>query len=122
MLKGGAGTAAQRGTLKRSKVIEQLKEKLVEASKSSAVADQGIATIADDPMTTLDDVDSKESPSKQIRYAPRRLGHQVVEIKMHERPTQCADSAVAGTRKVRVLARSTNQLWVAVDDVEWLIN
>ena len=41
MIKCGAGTAAQKGNLKRSKVIEQLKEKLVEASKGSAVADQG---------------------------------------------------------------------------------
>ena len=114
--------AAQRGNLKRSKVIEQLKEKLVEASKGSAVADQGIAAIADGPMSMLDDVDSMDSPSKKIRYAPKRLGHQVVEIKMHERPTQCVGSAVAGTRKVRVLARSTNQLWIAVEDVEWLIN
>ena len=122
MLKCGAGTAALKDALKRSKVIEQLKEKLVEASTGSAVADQGIAPIADGPMNILDDVDSKESPSKKMRYAPRRLGHQVVEIKMHERPTQCVDSAVAGTRKVRVLARSTNQLWIAVDDVEWLIN
>ena len=59
MLKCGVGTAAQRGTLKRSKVLDGLKEKLVEASKGSAVADQGIAAIADDPMTILDDVDSK---------------------------------------------------------------
>ena len=122
MLKCGAGTAAQRGNLKRSKVIDELKEKIVEASKGSAVADQEIAAIADDPMTILDDVDSKESPSKKIKYAPKRLGHQVVEIKMHERPAQCAGSAVAGTRKVRVLARSTNQLWIALEDVEWLIN
>ena len=84
MLKCGAGTAAQKGNLKRSKVIEQLKEKLVEASKGSAVPDQGIPAIADGPMAILYDVDSKESPSTQIRYAPRRLGRQVVEVKMHE--------------------------------------
>ena len=84
--------------------------------------EQGIAAIADGPMTIMDDADSNESPSKKIKYAPKRLGHQVVEIKMHERPTQCAGSAVAGTRKVRVLARSTNQLWIAVDDVGWLIH
>ena len=64
----------------------------------------------------------RNRPPKKIKYAHKRLVHQVVEIKMHERPTQCADSAVAGTRKVRVLARSTNQLWIAVEDVEWLIN
>ena len=122
MLKCGAGTAAQRGNLKRSKVIEQLKDKLVEASKGSAVADQGIAAIADDPMSMLDDVDSKESPSNKFKHAPTRLVHQVVEIKMHERPTQCVGSTVAGNRTVRVLARSTNQLWIAVEDVEWLIN
>ena len=57
-----------------------------------------------------------------MRIQWNRLGHQVVEIKMHERPSQCASSTVAGTRTVRVLARSTHQLWIAVEDVEWLIN
>ena len=41
---------------------------------------------------------------------------------MPERPPGLTGSAVADRRTVRALARGTNQIWIAVEDVEWLIN
>ena len=57
-----------------------------------------------------------------MRYAPKRLGNTVFHIEMPQRPPELARTAVAGIRKVSVLGKSTNQLWIAVEDVEWLIN
>ena len=63
LLKCGAGAGAQKGILKRSKVIEQLKDKLADASQKM---NQGHApAVADDPMSALDEVEEKESPSKK---------------------------------------------------------
>ena len=68
LLKCAAGAGAQNGILKRSKVIEQLNEKLADASnnkaKGSAVAAHEPA-VAEDPMAMLDEVEEKESPTKQ---------------------------------------------------------
>ena len=67
LLKCGAGAGAQKGILKRSKVIEQLKDKPADASpnmtQGSAVAAHAPA-VADDPMSALDEVEEKESPTK----------------------------------------------------------
>ena len=41
---------------------------------------------------------------------------------MPNRPLESGDFAVAGKRRVSAMARGTNQLWIAVEDVEWLIN
>ena len=57
-----------------------------------------------------------------MRYAPKRLGNTVFQIEMPQRPPELARTAVADIRKVSVLGKSTNQLWIAVEDVEWLIN
>ena len=41
---------------------------------------------------------------------------------MPQRPPELARKAAAEMRKVSVFGKSTNQLWIAVEDVEWLIN
>ena len=68
LLKCGAGAGAQKGILNRSNVIEQLKDKLADASQKmtqgSAVAAHAPA-VADDPMSALDEVEEKESPTKR---------------------------------------------------------
>ena len=74
-------------------------------------------------MTMLDDVKAdEESPAKKVKYMPKRAGNTVLEVEMPQRPPELGESAVADTRKVRLMARTTNQLWMAVEDVEWLIN
>ena len=68
LLNCGAGTGAKKGISKGSKVIEQLKDKLADASQTmnqgSAVAAHAPA-VADDPMSALDEVEEKESPTKK---------------------------------------------------------
>ena len=41
---------------------------------------------------------------------------------MPQRPPEMAGAAVADIHKVSVLGKSTNQLWIAVEGVEWVIN
>ena len=55
-------------------------------------------------------------------YAPKRLGMIVFQIEMPRRPPEMAGAAVADLLKVSVLGKPTNQVWIAVEDVEWLIN
>ena len=62
LLKCGAGAGAQKGILNMSKVIEQLKEKLAHASQQMLEGDA--PAVADDPMSALDEVEEKESPTK----------------------------------------------------------
>ena len=57
-----------------------------------------------------------------MKYAPKRLGNIVFQIEMPQRPPEMAGTAVADLLKVSVLGKSTNQVWIAVEDVEWLIN
>ena len=57
-----------------------------------------------------------------MKYAPQRLGNTVFQIEMPQRPPEMAGAAVADLLKVSVLGKPTNQLWIAVEDVEWLIN
>ena len=68
LLRCGAGAGAHRGILKRSKVIEQLKDKLADASQKMtqgpAVAAHAPA-VADDPMSALDEVEENESPAER---------------------------------------------------------
>ena len=126
LLKCGCGPGAKNGILKRSKVIEQLKDKLAEASSHTTPKDSAVAAhdsaVADDPMSMLDEVEDKESPAKKVNFQPKRSRHQVFLIEMPQRPPGLAGTAVADIRQVGVLGKSTNQLWLAVEDVEWLIN
>ena len=57
-----------------------------------------------------------------MKYAPKRLGNTVFQIEMPQRPPEMAGTAVADLLNVRVLGKSTNQVWIAVEDVDWLIN
>ena len=56
------GHGAQKGILKRSTVIEQLKDKLADASQH--MTEGHAPAVADDPMSALDEVEEKESPIK----------------------------------------------------------
>ena len=115
---------ARRGALKRSQVLDLMKNKLAEATASGATGvplDDGVleATQVHDPMNMLHDIETP--PAKKPRYSPKRKKDQVVEIEMPNMPAEVDPNGQQGTRKVQVLARSTNQLWMSVDHVEWLL-
>ena len=57
-----------------------------------------------------------------MRYSPTRLANTVFQIEMPQRPPEMAGAAVADLLKVSVLGKSTNQVWTAIEDVEWLVN
>jgi len=128
LLKCAAGLLAQRGALKRSKVLEELKEKLNKASslgdEAVAVAmDSAVAEKDDDPMDALDDLEEPEKPppAKRGKYSPKRTANRIFEIDMPILPPTTSTAVVQDTRRVRVLGRNTNQLWLAVEDINWLV-
>ena len=71
-------------------------------------------------MTSLKE--QPNAPPKKPKYCPKHLSNRVQKIEMPIRPPESGGSAVAGQRQVSAMARGTNQLWIAVEDVSWLIN
>ena len=126
LLKCCAGREARKGVLKRSKVLETLKKKL--GAIGDSVVTDSISPASEegghDPMSFLDNLDESaaERSPKKPKYCPKRLSNRVHKIQMPVRPPESGDSAVAGQRQVHVLARGTNQLWIDVNDIPWLIN
>ena len=126
LLKCSAGREARKGVLKRSKVLETLKKKLAASAESvvtdsiSPASEEG----AHDRMSLLQhqDESSAERSPKKPKYSPKRVSNRLQQIQMPMRPPESGDSAVAGQRNVHILARGTNQLWIDVNDVPWLIN
>ena len=128
LLKCSAGREARKGVLKRSRVLETLKKKLgvvpaqdPELTESTSAPSE---EVAHDPMNDLDVVaegEAQRSP-KKLKYYPKRVCNRVQKIAMPMRPPESASSAVAGHCMVHAMARGTNQLWIAVEDVKWLVN
>ena len=128
LVKCSAGREARKGVLKRSRVLETLKKKLgvvpaqdPELTESTSAPSE---EVAHDPMNDLDVVAEGEvqrSP-KKLKYYPKRVCNRVQKIAMPMRPPESASSAVAGHCTVHAMARGTNQLWIAVEDVKWLVN
>ena len=128
LLKCSAGREARKGVLKRSRVLETLKKKLgVVPARDSVVTESTSAPeeeVDKDPMNDLDvvvDGAAQRSPKKP-KYCPKRVCNRIQKIEMPVRPPESASSAVAGHCMVHAMARGTNQLWIAVEDVRWLVN
>ena len=128
LLKCSAGREARKGVLKRSRVLETLKKKLgVVPARDSVVTESTSAPeeeVDKDPMNDLDvvvDGAAQRSPKKP-KYCPKRVCNRIQTIDMPVRPPESASSAVAGHCKVHAMARGTNQLWIAVEDILWLVN
>ena len=121
VLKAVAGNKAQKGALKRTKVIEDLRRNLVMMSSSdAAVAGEGAnATLDEDPMAALDMV-CDEEPAAKRRYNRKRAKCKEVKVSMPLR-AQCAYPGNKEKRDVSIMADSTNQLWLLKEDVPWLL-
>ncbi|MCP4243390.1 MAG: hypothetical protein GY772_22780, partial [bacterium] len=108
LLKCSAGTTAQKGALRRSRVLEDLKAKLSEASdgvcQGSAVA-EGLDP-SDDPMSQLDPLEESEAVQarKRLKYSPNRVANRVFHIDMPAMAT-APGCASAQRRTVAVLGR-----------------
>ena len=115
LVKAVAGNKAQKGALKRTKVIEDLRRNLVTMSSSNAaVADD------EDPMSALDSVCDEELAYRRTKYSRKRAKSREVKVRMPLR-AKCAYPDCTETRDVRVMAEGTNQLWVLKEDVPWLL-
>ena len=121
VLKAVAGNKAQKGALKRTKVIEDLRRNLVMMSSSdAAVAGEGAnATLDEDPMAALDMV-CDEEPAAKRRYNRKRAKCKEVKVSM-PLSAQCAYPGNKEKRDVSIMADSTNQLWLLKEDVPWLL-
>ena len=101
---------------KGSNVLESLKAKLNAAScdgeSEPAVAD----------MCALEEFGPEPSPKKR-RFSANRWRDRIIGLQMPKIPPSSDNAAVAAeTYTVSVLARSTNQLWIDIDNIEWLVN
>ena len=129
LLKCAGGPQATKGMLKRSKILEELKEKLSEASKNpvnAAVAvrpEEAAVAVEDDPIQELDNIDDEPCvpPGKRPKYSRKRMLDRVFQFDMPNRPPGTAGTAVAESRTISVVAKGTNQLWISIDDLDWLI-
>lgn len=117
LFKATAGKNARPGALSRTTLFEQLKKNLVAAVAAESASDsQGSAP--DDPMAALAAL--AETPKKRKLYESKRGKDNITEITMPAfEPT--AHPNDERKRVVRLLASSTTSLWLAEDDIEWLV-
>ena len=131
LYKAAAGKQAGKHSLKRTTLVEALRKRLkdtVDQDSQSAVAEEGAATsaVADggaDPMLQLVPLptDNQTTPTKRrASYVSKRSKNRITEVDMPEQESRTHPSC-ATMRKVRLLAMSTNSLWIAVEDVDWLV-
>jgi hypothetical protein len=128
LLRCVGGKAAKKGGLCRSKVVEKLRTKLVRATQS-----QKCVTSSDSssPKKRLDDevddlmnelhgcsADNKRQRPKVPKYTPKRQKKRVVEVTM---PLHALGRSSGKERQVRVMAASTNTIWISKKDIPWLV-
>ena len=122
LLKAAGGRTCQKGGLRRTQVLEDLREKLLEAtpgdgrakqSDGSAVADEA------DPMQRLEDLGetTEGMAAKRRKKGKARCCEQVSCIEMP------ANLGKPQLRPVRAMlgARNGSVLWMHEDDVPWLV-
>ena len=117
LIKATSGSKAQRGALRRTTLLETLKDKLMAAvnppTTTSAVAD-------DDPMNALDICQHEPDTKKARYYVSKRAVNKITRVPMREH-SHCTHPDKEDVRYVSLLAWSTNQLWISADDLEWLV-
>ena len=119
MVKAVGGPKAQRGFLSRTTLVETLRSHMLRdsnASPPSAVANGDDP----DPMAALCNVEGEmDTPKTKRRYARKRKG-MVMEVDMPQcEPTRHPNCD--SRKKVRLLGVSTNQVWLSLSDVPWLL-
>ena len=121
LVKAAAGKGARPGALSRTKLLDEMKEKLVKEAKFASAA-PAVAASAEDPMEALATLEPQEEPPKRRKvYVSKRRQNLITEIEMRElEPTKHPNSE--RTRAVKLLPLSTNSLWLSTDDVGWLVS
>ena len=116
VLKLVLGEGGQRGGLKRTKLVEELRAKLVE--------EKGFASspkVDDDPMNQLDELASVVTRESKRGYQRKRAKDKILTVEM---PAHCQLGLNKSTEKARVeiMAVGTYQLWINMESVPWFIS
>lgn len=129
LYKAAAGKTATKQSLKRTRILEELKERLVKTvggcdtgCGEPAVADEAAEAAVVDPMSQLASLgDGFVTPKKRKGYLSKRAKNSITEIRMPEQE-RTSHPACTTMRTVRLLATGTNSLWIAAEDIAWLVN
>ena len=126
MLKGAGGKGCQKGGLRRTGVVEALRDKLRACTGGDActestpeAADAAVAA-DDDPMANLDDIagGSVTQASKMRRTTKRQAARPRETAKRVEMPERLGRPQL---RTVTAIEASKCVLWILEDDVPWLL-
>ena len=125
LLKIVGGKEMRRGSLRRTRLLEELKEKLRHAgsvvSDIPQLAGEMTSAVAEaDEMSALMPVSGDTPPTRKRKYQPRRPLGMISRIIMPEKEPKQNPKATA-TREVRIFATGTNALWVCLSDLAWLV-
>jgi hypothetical protein len=126
------GALGKKGALRRSKVVEELAGHLAnkggDAESPLTVEDAspqwrtGVEETVEDPMLALSEMrdDAVQTPAKKKRRLSKRSMYRIVNAVMpqYERHSHPQNTE---TRTVRLIALSTNQTWLQVDDLDWFL-
>ena len=80
LVKAAAGKGARPGALSRTKLFDEMREKLVKEAKGASAA-PAVAASADDPMEALATLEPQEEPPKRRKvYVSKRRQNLITEI------------------------------------------
>ena len=124
LLKAAIGKNNNKGGLRRTRLFDTIKTKLKAPTSDAGATDAAVAaSTSEDPMQMLDEVESNEARApkrSKHAYISKRAKDSISHFDMPEfEPTSHPEKTA--TRKVAVLALSTNSTWLCVDDVPWLV-
>jgi hypothetical protein len=119
LLKACGGRSCHRGGLRRTRIIEELREKLerkIEAETSArTVAPSAVAGEAD-PMCQLEElVAMDDHAAKRRKQEKRRCADNLQSVEVNEK------LGLPQLRSVRVMCSTRHTLWIHEDDVPWLV-
>ena len=123
LLKCVGGTQMKKGGLCRSKVVTQLRDKVASGDQESASPSPQKGQGVDEDKDFMGDLDSCKPENefqfrKRKAFTPKRQKQQVVVVTT---PLHALDRSSGRERKVRLLATSTNSLWISQEDIPWLV-
>ena len=118
------GIQMKKGGLCRSKVVTQLRDKSASGDNESASSSPQKRQGVDEDVDVMEELDNCK-PENEVQltrqrraFIPKRQKQQVVVVKM---PLHALDRSSGCERDVRLLATSTNSLWISQEDIPWLV-
>ena len=118
------GNPMKKGGLCRSKVVTQLRDKSASGDNESVSSSPQKRQDVDEEVDAMDELDDCK-PANEVQLARQRKAYfskrqkqQVVVVKM---PLHALDRSSGCERDVRLLATSTNSLWISQEDIPWLV-